>query len=154
MQNRQSIFKFKSRFYNVQSNDDVKHRGMKLRQNNKVFPSLSLINGKTPYEIKGVLINYHYRYDPKLCQEVVALRLFSWNCHACTTKVSLPWDTKIKYACNKTRYGRVYDCNYYLIIGSQNNWIIMDFLNDGTDEVEYEQINIKYLMVMLLTFNW
>ena len=31
MQNRESIFKYKSCFYNVQRNNDVKHRGIKLR---------------------------------------------------------------------------------------------------------------------------
>ena len=46
MKNRESLFKYQSRFYNVQINDDVKHRVMKLRQKNRIFPSLNLIDEK------------------------------------------------------------------------------------------------------------
>ena len=38
MQNIESLFKYQSRIYNVQSNYDVNHRCMKMRCNNKLFP--------------------------------------------------------------------------------------------------------------------
>ena len=70
-----SIFKHQSRFYNVQSNKDVKHRGTKMRWNNKLFPSLNVINGKpTPYRRKGIIRHYHYRSDPKLGPGIVSIR--------------------------------------------------------------------------------
>ena len=46
---------------------------------------------------------------------------------------------KIKYACNQTKYGRVYYFKYSLTLGSHNNWTI--FFNDRTDEEEYDHIN-------------
>ena len=52
--------------YTMFSNSDVDHRGRKMIRNNKLFLSLNVINGKTlPYESKGVLIHYHYWFDPK-----------------------------------------------------------------------------------------
>ena len=52
---------------------------------------------------------------------------------------------KIKNAFNQTRYGEVYDYKESLNIGSQNNWIITNFLDDRTYDVEYECINRNIL---------
>ena len=58
IQKGESLFKYKSRIYNVQRNSDVNHRGMKMIRNNKVFPSLNVINGKpSPYRSKCILRN-------------------------------------------------------------------------------------------------
>ena len=39
---------------------------MKWRWNEKLFPSLNVINGKSaPYGSNGFLRHYHYRSDPK-----------------------------------------------------------------------------------------
>ena len=57
MQKRESLFKYQSSIYNVQKNSDVNHRGMKIRRNNKLFPSLNLINGK--------IISVWYKEDYK-----------------------------------------------------------------------------------------
>ena len=85
-----------------------------------------------PYGIKDVLIHYHYRSDPKVGPDIVALRKIPCSCHACIIQLSLPWDSKIKYACNHPRHGRVNDEKYSLIIGFHNIWIIMNFLDDKT----------------------
>ena len=54
MQKRESLFKYQSHLYNVQRNDDVKYRGMKLLWNNRLFPLLNIINGKiSPYGSRG-----------------------------------------------------------------------------------------------------
>ena len=50
------LFKYQSRFYNVQRNYYFKHRGMKLQWNNKLFPSINAIHGKSSlYGIKGFI---------------------------------------------------------------------------------------------------
>ena len=86
MQKIQSQFKYQSRKYNVQRNRGVGHRGMKMRFNNKLFPLLNVINEKTsPYASKGILIHYHYWYDPRLVPGIVAIIIITCNCHACTT---------------------------------------------------------------------
>ena len=61
MQKGNPQFKYQSLIYNVQRNSDIDDRGMKKRWNNKLFPSLNVIIGKTStYESKGVLRYYHY----------------------------------------------------------------------------------------------
>ena len=35
---------------------------------------------------------------------------------------------------NQPRYVRVYSCKYSQMLGCHNNWILMNFLDDGTDE--------------------
>ena len=37
------IFKYQSSLYNVQSNSDVDHRGMKMIWNDKIFTSLNIL---------------------------------------------------------------------------------------------------------------
>ena len=91
MKNRESLFKYQSCIYNVQSNYDVNHRGMKMRWNN-IFSSLNVINGKTLlYGSKVIIRHYHYRSDPKLGPGIVAIRRIPCSCHACTTILYLPW---------------------------------------------------------------
>ena len=47
---------------------------MKLQWNNKLFPSMNIIDGKSdPYVSKGVIRHYHHRPDPKLVPDIVAL---------------------------------------------------------------------------------
>ena len=42
---------------------------------------------------------------------------------------------------NHPRYGRVYNCKYSQILGCHNNWILIQFSDDGTDEEYYKNIN-------------
>ena len=97
-----------------------------MRRNNKRFPSLNVINGKTsPYASKGILRHYHYRSDTKLGPGIVAIRRISCICHACTTILSLYWDSKTKEAVNQPRYGIVYNYKYSQILDCHNNWVLM-----------------------------
>ena len=83
MKEIQSQFKYQSHIYNVQSNSDVNHKGMIMRWNNKLFPSLNVINGETsPYTSKGILRNYHYWSDPKLGSGIVEIIIIPCSCHA------------------------------------------------------------------------
>ena len=111
MKNGESLFQYQSRFYNVQINYYVNHRGLKLRQNNKLFPSFNAVDRKSPpYGSKGVLRNSHYRSDPKLGPGIVSLRIIPCRCHYSITQLSLTWYSKIKDACYQPIYGRLYDC--------------------------------------------
>ena len=55
-------------------------------------PSLNVINGKlSPYGSNGILIHYHFQYDPKLGPNTVAIIIISRSFHACTAILSLSW---------------------------------------------------------------
>ena len=121
--------------YTVQRRSDVDHRGMKMRWNNKLFPSLNVINGETfPYESKGILIHYHYRYDTKLGPGIFGIRIIPCSFYAYTAILSLSWDPKIKESVNHPRYGRVYNCRCSQILVCHHNWILMNFLDDVIDQ--------------------
>ena len=63
--------------------------------NNKLFPSLNVIIGKTyPYGTKGILRHYHYRSDTKLGPGIVSVRIIPCNCRDCINILSLSWDLK------------------------------------------------------------
>ena len=83
--------------------------------------------------------------DTKLGQVVVYTKIISFSCQYCTTKLSLPWDHKTKDVCDNTIYGRVSNCKLSPILGSRNNWVIMNFLDDEIYNVEFEHINITIL---------
>ena len=90
----QSQLKYQSSLYNIQRDSDVYNRGIKMRQNNKIFISLNVINGKTsPYASKGILRKYHYRSDTKLGLGIVAITKIPFSCHDCTYILSISWDS-------------------------------------------------------------
>ena len=138
MKTRQYLFTFYSCFSNIK-NDDVRHRGMELQQKNK-FRSLNVINGKTTTCIsKDVLRHCHYRSGTKLDQWVVYVRII--HVVAILVKINCIFLGILKH----TRYTRVFNFKYYLIIGSCNHYIIINYLDDGKYEVDHEHINITIL---------
>ena len=75
IQKREPLFKYLSHIYNFQRNYDFNKIGIKMRWNNKHFPSLNVIKGKiSSYGRKGILRHYHYRSDPKLSLGIVAIK--------------------------------------------------------------------------------
>ena len=106
IQDRESIFKYQSRIYNVQNNSDANIRGIKMRQNHKPFQLLNVINGKTsPIGSKGILRHYHYQSDPKLSPGIVAIRIIPFRFHAFKIVLFVYWYSMIKEAVNQPRYG-------------------------------------------------
>ena len=126
MEKIEPILKYQSLFYNIQSNNSVNPRGIKMRWKNKLFPSLNDINGKSsPYERKGALRYYQYSSEQKLGPSIVSIIIIPCSCHAFTKMLSLSLDSKIKETFNQPKYSILYNCNYSQIIGCRNNWIIM-----------------------------
>ena len=58
--------------------------------NNKLFPSLNVINGKLSTDgIKGILRDYHCLSYPKLGPGIVTIKINTCSCYSCTTILSL-----------------------------------------------------------------
>ena len=100
------------------------------------------------YASKVILRHFYYRSDPKLGLGIVAIRRILCSFHACTSILSIYCDDKIKEAVNHPRYLIVYSCKYSQILGCHNNWILINFLDDGTNEEYYETLIGLLLMVM------
>ena len=127
---------------------------MKIIRNNKLFPSLNIIDGKSsPNGSKGIIIHYHYRSDPILGPGIFAIRIITCSCYACRKILSVSCDQKTKEAFNQPRYSRVYNFKYSKIIGCQNNWIIMIFFDDETDEEYCKHINQNILDVNVMNMS-
>ena len=91
MQKGTSLLKYQLYLYNHQSNDYDNHRSMKLQCNNKLFPSLNIINKKpSPYGNMGIQRYNDYRSDTKLDPGIDAIRRIPCSFHAFTEKLSLP----------------------------------------------------------------
>ena len=99
MKSREYQSKFDSYFYNTQSNQDVKLRGIKLWQKSDFFPPLNVVSGGASYGNKGVLRNYHHRVLTKLVRVTIAVRRINCSCNYFPTHLSIPWENKIKDAC-------------------------------------------------------
>ena len=65
---------------------------------------------------------------------IVLIIIIPCSFHDFKKTLPLPWYSTVKGAFNHPRYGRVYNYKQYLIIGSHNNWIIMNLIDDGTDK--------------------
>ena len=112
----------------------------------QIFPSLNLTRVKiSPYFIKGIIRHYHYHSYPKLGPGIVDIRRIPRICHACTTILSFYWDSKIQETVNQPRHGKIYNWKYSQILGCHNNWIIMNSLDDVTNEEIYKHINWNIL---------
>ena len=73
-------------------NSYVNHRGIKMRENNKPFSSLHVIDGKySSYVSKVILRYYHYWLDPKLVPGIVEIIITPYSFHDFTTIISLYW---------------------------------------------------------------
>ena len=101
--------------------------------------------GKHPYGRKFLIRDYSYRVDPKLGKGVVSVKIIPYVFHSCQKQLFIPWGPKIKYLCNKSRYTRALICKYSQIMVSYNNWIILNFIDEGKYCVDYEHINVTIL---------
>ena len=79
MQERESLFKYQSRVYSVQSNYDVDHRGMKMQWDNKMFSSLNVIKWK-------IISIWKKGYSKTL---YLSVRSKIWSVHCCNYRNSL-----------------------------------------------------------------
>ena len=76
---------------------------------------------------------------------------FNKKIHAVADLVQLyflfPGIQKQKEEVHKPRYGRVYNCKYYIIIGFHNNFIILKIMMEQTKNIINTSI-IQFLMKM------
>ena len=112
-----------------------------MRQGKPLFLTLNVISIRISlYGIKEILKHYHYLSDPKVGQGIVEIRIIPCSCHSCTTTLPLSWDFKNEESVSQPRYGKVYNCEYYQVLGCNINCILFNFY-DGIYEKNYKHIN-------------
>ena len=71
--------------YHVQDNAAVELKDVKNYCNTNQFPELLFsVPYYKPHGARGLIKNYHLRFDPKLGMEVCAILFILFSCVACT----------------------------------------------------------------------
>ena len=111
--------------YHVQDNAAVAQKDVRIYCNKNQLPSLPFFGPHSkPHGLRGFIKNYHFRFDPKLGNSVCEIRLITCACVAFTSMLDKPCVYGIpsdKQDC----YKPVTKCNYWPVLGSFNNWNII-----------------------------
>ena len=119
--------------YHVQDNAAVELKDVKMYWNTNQFPELPLCGPHyKPHGARGLIKNYHLRFDPTLAMGECVIRLIPCVCVACTSILDKPWVSGIS-SDKQERYKPVTKCTYWPLLGALN------VLISSNDSVTYGQ---------------
>ena len=104
----------------------------------------------TTYISKCFIRSYYYSDYTNLYQVVVAVIRIHFRFHVRHTQLSITWYPKIIYACHKSVYMRVISFKYSQILGYHKDWISMDIVDGGRNDLGYKRINIAILDIIAI----
>ena len=127
-----------NRQYHVQDNVDVAHKYVKMYFNTNQFPALLFCGPHSkPHGARGMSKQYQLRFDTKLGNGVCAIRRITCACVSCTSIIYKPWISGIP-SNKKELHKPVTKCAYWPVIGSFNNWIIVQLSQKSTPYDEFD----------------
>ena len=133
--------KWTYRQYNVQDNDDVSYKYVRMYGNTNQFPVLSFyVSHSKPYGARGLSKHYHFRFDPKLGNCVCAIFHIPCACVACTSILEKPWISGIT-SDEQNRYKPVISCTYFPVLGTFNNWNVIQLSQKSTPYDAFDEIH-------------
>ena len=119
--------KYGPREYYVQDNADVSHKDVRMYCNTNQFPALSFcVSHSKPHGTRGLSKHYHLRFYPNLGNGISEIRRIPCVCVTCTSMLDKPWISGIP-SDEQERYKPVTNCTYWPLLGSFNNWNIIQF---------------------------
>ena len=92
-----------------------------------------------PHGARGLSKNYHLRFDPKLGHDICVILRIPSACVACTPMIDQPWISGIQL--KKSRYQPVTDYTYWSVLGSYNNWNIINLTPKSTPFEEFDDMH-------------
>ena len=102
------------------------------------------------YEIRGIntiLSPYHSKVDPKRSKHVFAIFYIPCEYPACVDQLDKYWLPNCAPSF-QPRYTRAESFYYNKIIEHCNDWIIVEFLDKNTPQVEFNNIHAFIIAVM------
>ena len=137
--------KWTNRQYHVQDNSDVELKSVKMYCNTNQFPELSFcgLNSK-PHGAMGLSKHYYLLFDPKLAMGECAISRIPCACVACTSMLDKPWISGI-YLDKQERYTPVTKCTYWSVLGSFNNWNMIQLSSKSTLSETFEKFTRLFL---------
>ena len=127
--------------HHIQDNAVVSHKDVKNYCNTNQFPVLSFCGPYSkPHGARGVSKHYRLRLYPKLGNSICAILCIPCACVAFSSMIYKPWisDTPSN---KEERYKLVTKCIYWSVLGSFNNWNIIQFLKKPTPYEEFDEIH-------------
>ena len=117
--------KWTDRQYHVHNNANIAHKDVILYCNTNKTPALPFCGPHSkPHDERGLSKHYHLCFDTKLGSDICAIRRISCACVKCTPMLDKHWISGIPPG-KQEHYKPVTNCTYWTILGSFNNWNII-----------------------------
>ena len=129
------------RQYHVQDNADVEHNDVKMYCNTNQFPELSFcgLHSKS-HGARGLSKHYHLRFDPKLGMGICEIRRIPCDFFSCTSMLDKLWITGIPPD-EQERYKPTTKSTYWPVLGSFNNWNMIQLSHNSTPSETFDEIH-------------
>ena len=114
---------------------------MKIYCNTNKFPELSFsCQHPKPHGARGLSKHYHLRFYPKLGMGICAVRCIPFYCVACTSILDKLWISGTPSE-KQERYKPVTKCTYWTLLGSFNNWIMIQLSQKSNSSDTFDEIH-------------
>ena len=124
--------KWTERHYHVQDNADVAQQYVRMYCNKNKLPALPFCGPHyKPHGARVLSKYYHVRLDTKLGNGVCAIIRLPYAFVVCTSIIDKPWISGIP-SDEQERYKPVRKCTYWPLLGSFNNWNIIQLSQKST----------------------
>ena len=148
---QQENSKFSNRRCHTQEIKYVQRKNVNMTWYYKKFPRHPVTAENFKMRVRNtILLHYHYRVDPEVGKSVCAIHRVPFACTACVAQLDkylLPNIAKSP----QPRYARVETFYYNKILEHYNYWIIMEFLENKTPQVDF--YNIHALIISVISNN-
>ena len=84
-----------------------------------------------PHVVSGLSKHYHVCFYPKLGHVPCEIHSIPFTCTQLTSTLDKPWNTGVSQH-HQPRYQPVKYCTYWIVLGSFNNWKIIQFSYKST----------------------
>ena len=124
-----------------QDNAAVELKDTKMYYNTNKLPALPFCGPHyKPHGARGLGKNYHLRFDPKLAMVECAIIRIPCACVAYTSMLDKHWISGIS-SDKQERYKPVTKCTYCPVLGSFNNWNIIQLSQKSTPSDAFDEIH-------------
>ena len=114
---------------------------MKIYCNTNQFPELSFCGPHSkPHGARGLSKHYHFRFYPKLGMAIHAIFRTPCAFVACASMLDKPWISGMPPG-KKERYKPVTKCTYWPVLGSFNNWNMIELSQNSTSSDTFDEIH-------------
>ena len=114
---------------------------MKIYFDINQLPSLPFCGSHpTPHGARGLIKHNHLQFDTKLGHGICEIRRIPCDCVGCTSILDKPWIYGIT-STKQAHYKPVTNCTYWPVLGSYNNWNIINLTPKSIPFEAFDEIH-------------